>query len=127
MPVPLKDAVAVVRVILLAVALNDRLPILPANEALTLLLRKSPDKVAEVSVLTRRQEHADALNTHGLRVSGRSTVQARVTASCDPEEIPPFDLGIVATKATGLEEAAATLAGHVQIGDGASVGAGGIT
>ena len=50
MPVPLKDAVAVVRVILLAVALNDRLPILPANEALTLLLRKSPDKVAEVKI-----------------------------------------------------------------------------
>jgi 2-dehydropantoate 2-reductase len=69
-------------------------------------------QVAEVSVLTRRREHADALNAHGLRVSGRSDLHAQVTASPDPDEIPPFDLGIVATKATGLEEAARTLAGH---------------
>ena len=27
-------------------------------------------RVCEVSVLTRRREHADALNEHGLRVSG---------------------------------------------------------
>ena len=69
-------------------------------------------QVAEVSVLTRRQEHADALNANGLRVSGRSEVRASVTASCDPARIPPFDLGIVATKATGLEAAATTLEGH---------------
>jgi 2-dehydropantoate 2-reductase len=69
-------------------------------------------QVAEVSVLTRRREHADALNANGLRVSGRSDLTARVTASCDPAQLPPFDLGIVATKATGLEEAAATLEGH---------------
>ena len=35
-----------------------------------------------------------------------------ITASNDPAEIPPFDLGIIATKAPGLEEAAATLEGH---------------
>ena len=69
-------------------------------------------QVAEVSVLTRRPEHADALVAEGLRVSGRSDLHARVTASADPEEIPPFDLGIVATKATGLEAAAETLEGH---------------
>ena len=69
-------------------------------------------QVAEVSVLTRRREHADALNARGLRVSGRSDVHASITASNDPAEIPPFDLGIIATKAPGLEEAAATLEGH---------------
>ena len=33
-------------------------------------------QVADVSVLTRRPEHADALNAGGLRVSGRSDLQA---------------------------------------------------
>jgi 2-dehydropantoate 2-reductase len=68
--------------------------------------------VAEVSVLTRRPEHAAALVEHGLRVTGRSERHARVTASADPDALPAFDLGIVATKATGLEEAAATLRGR---------------
>ena len=70
-------------------------------------------QVAEVSVLTRRQEHADALNAEGLRVTGRSDLHARLTASVDPDAIPPFDLGIVATKATGLEDAAARARGPV--------------
>ena len=69
-------------------------------------------QVAEVSVLTRRREHADALNRDGLRVTGRSDLHARVTAAADPDELEPFDLGIVATKATGLEEAAASLEGR---------------
>jgi 2-dehydropantoate 2-reductase len=69
-------------------------------------------QVAHVSVLTRRREHADALNERGLRVSGRSDLHASVTASCDPDEIEPFELGIVATKATGLEAAARALEGH---------------
>jgi 2-dehydropantoate 2-reductase len=69
-------------------------------------------QVAEVSVLTRRREHAAALNRDGLRVTGRSDIQARVTAAADPDELEPFDLGIVATKATGLEEAARSLEGR---------------
>ena len=69
-------------------------------------------RVADVSVLTRRREHADALNRDGLTVSGRSELHATVTASPDPDEIPPFDLGIVATKATGLEQAAGALEGR---------------
>ena len=69
-------------------------------------------QVAEVSVLTRRREHADALNRDGLRVTGRSDIQARVTAAADPDELEPFDLGIVATKANGLEDAAAGLEGR---------------
>lgn len=69
-------------------------------------------QVAEVSMLTRRPEHAEALNARGLTVSGRSERQATITASKDPAEIPLFDLGILATKAPGLEDAAATLEGH---------------
>ena len=69
-------------------------------------------QVCEVSVLTRRDEHARALNEHGLRVTGRSELTARVTASADPDALPQFDLGIVATKATGLEAAAASLHGR---------------
>lgn len=69
-------------------------------------------RVAEVSVLTRRKEHADALNARGLRVSGKGDFTARLVASDDPDGLPPFDLGIVATKATGLEEAAKALEGR---------------
>jgi 2-dehydropantoate 2-reductase len=69
-------------------------------------------KVAEVLVLTRRQEHARALNEHGLRVTGRHDFTARVTAAADPGELPEFDVGIVATKANGVEEAAARLDGR---------------
>jgi hypothetical protein len=65
----------------------------------------------EVSVLTRRAEQADALNAHGLRISGKSDFTARVAANADPAGLPDFDFGILATKATQLEEAAA-LAGR---------------
>ena len=69
-------------------------------------------KVADVFVLTRRQEHAQALNDRGLQVSGRHDFTARVTATADPGELPEFDLAIIATKATGLEQAAESLAGR---------------
>jgi 2-dehydropantoate 2-reductase len=68
--------------------------------------------VADVSVLTRRPEHAHALDRHGLRISGKSMRKARVAATADPVELPDFDLGILATKATDLESAAARLAGR---------------
>jgi 2-dehydropantoate 2-reductase len=67
--------------------------------------------VCEVSVLTRRREHADALSSDGLRVTGKSERHASVIASTDPAELPPFDVGIVATKANGLREAMHTLEG----------------
>jgi 2-dehydropantoate 2-reductase len=69
-------------------------------------------QVAEVSVLTRRREHAAALEAEGLRVTGRSELHARVEAGVDPDSLPPFDLGIVATKASGLADACAALAGR---------------
>jgi len=68
--------------------------------------------VCEVSVLTRRQEHAHALNRDGLQVSGKSERHARVAATADPAELPAFDLAIVATKASGLEAAAEALEGR---------------
>ncbi len=69
-------------------------------------------QVADVSVLTRREDHAEALNREGLRVTGRSDLHVRVTASADPDAIEPFDLGIVATKANGLDSAATALEGR---------------
>jgi 2-dehydropantoate 2-reductase len=68
--------------------------------------------VADVLVLTRRREHAQELNDQGLQVSGRHEFTARVTAAADPRELPDFDVGIIATKATGLEGAAESLAGR---------------
>jgi len=69
-------------------------------------------RVCDVSVLCRRGEHARALNEQGLRVSGRADFTASVRAATDPGELTDFDLGIVATKATELEAAAAALAGR---------------
>jgi 2-dehydropantoate 2-reductase len=69
-------------------------------------------RVADVLVLTRRQEHAQALNDQGLQVSGKHNFTARVSAASDPRDLPEFDVGIVATKATGLEGAAESLAGR---------------
>ncbi|HET6600965.1 MAG TPA: 2-dehydropantoate 2-reductase, partial [Gaiella sp.] len=69
-------------------------------------------QLVEVSVLTRREEHAAALNRDGLRVTGRSDLHAHVSASADPDAIEPFDLGIVATKANGLDSAATALEGR---------------
>jgi 2-dehydropantoate 2-reductase len=66
-------------------------------------------QVTDVAVLTRRDDHARALNEDGLRVSGRHDFTARVTAATAARDLPDFDLGIIATKATGLESAAASL------------------
>jgi 2-dehydropantoate 2-reductase len=66
----------------------------------------------EVWVLTRRPEHAEALNEEGLRVSGRHEFTTRLHATADPAELPDFDLGIVATKATEVDAAGARLAGR---------------
>ncbi|MDX6439972.1 MAG: 2-dehydropantoate 2-reductase, partial [Gaiellaceae bacterium] len=69
-------------------------------------------RVADVWVLTRRPEHARALEAEGLEVSGRAEFTGRVHATTDPAELPEFDVAIVATKATGLDEAARSLAGR---------------
>ena len=71
-------------------------------------------QICEVSVLTRRQEHADALNRDGLRVSGKNELHARVLASTDPQALPSPEVAIVATKATGLRGAVEALVGLFQ-------------
>jgi 2-dehydropantoate 2-reductase len=68
-------------------------------------------RVVDVSCLVRRDEHANALRRDGLRVSGRNEFTAPVNASADPEELGDQDLVLVCTKATGLEAAAAAIAG----------------
>jgi 2-dehydropantoate 2-reductase len=61
-------------------------------------------RVAEVWVLVRRGNHADALNREGLRVSGTHNLSVPLRATSDPSDLPDFDLGIVATKATQVQD-----------------------
>jgi 2-dehydropantoate 2-reductase len=56
------------------------------------------------------QEHVDSINAHGLRLSGAGDVVGRVRATSDPLEVPPSDLGIVATKSMHTSEAVAATA-----------------
>ena len=69
-------------------------------------------RVTDVSVLTRREEHARALNEHGLRVSGRADFQVELTAATTPGALPEPDLVIVASKGGDVDTMAAQLAGH---------------
>ncbi len=71
-------------------------------------------QVAEVTVLTRREEHAAALRDNGLRVSGRSDFTAQLGATADPAELPEnAELAILACKGTDLEPLAAGLDGRL--------------
>src|SRR3954465_3074977 len=69
-------------------------------------------KVAEVGVLTRRPEHARALNEQGLRVSGRADFTARVSAATDPADLPQPGLVIVACKGSDLAGVARRIEGE---------------
>jgi 2-dehydropantoate 2-reductase len=69
-------------------------------------------RVADVSALVRREEHARALREHGLRISGRANFTARLEAATSPDELAEPDLVIVACKGTDLDTVAAELAGH---------------
>jgi 2-dehydropantoate 2-reductase len=69
-------------------------------------------RVTEVTALTRREEHARALNEHGLRVSGRAEFTSRVTAATTPEALPEPELVIVASKGGDVDRIAARLEGH---------------
>src|SRR5436190_5823543 len=69
-------------------------------------------RVAEVTVLTRREEHAAALREQGLRVSGRVDFTARLDATADPAALPAAaELAILACKSTDLDPLAARLEG----------------
>ena len=56
--------------------------------------------------------HVAAINEHGLRLTGAGEVVGRLHATSDASEIPPCELGIVATKAMHAE-AAITATAHV--------------
>ena len=68
-------------------------------------------RVAEVWAFVRREEHARALNREGLRVSGAHEFRAALKATTRPAELPECDLGIIATKATQVEDSIAPV-GH---------------
>jgi 2-dehydropantoate 2-reductase len=71
-------------------------------------------QVADVTVLTRREDHATALRENGLRVSGRSDFTAQLAATADPFRLPEdTELAILACKGTDLEPLAATLEGRL--------------
>ena len=67
------------------------------------------------------QEHVDAINANGLRLSGAGEVVGRLRATSDPAELPACELGIVATKAMHTEPAIAATAHAFADGAVASV------
>ena len=70
-------------------------------------------RVTDVWMLTRREEHAEALRRHGLHVTGKNDFVATLSAAADPADLPTFDLGILATKATQLAGGMGTVSGAV--------------
>ena len=79
------------------------------------LLASHLARVAEVTVLTRREEHAAALREQGLRVSGRSDFTARLDATPDPVALPEdAELAILACKSTDLEPLSARFEGRLE-------------
>jgi 2-dehydropantoate 2-reductase len=56
------------------------------------------------------QEHVDAINRDGLRLSGAGDVVGRPRATSDASQLPPCEFGIVATKAMHTEAAVAATA-----------------
>lgn len=73
-------------------------------------------RVAEVWAFVRRPEHARALNREGLRVTGKHQFHVTLRATSQASDLPEFDLGIVATKATQVEESIAPLGGYFDKG-----------
>jgi len=67
-------------------------------------------RVAEVWAFVRREDHAQALNEHGLHVSGTHDFHANLRATNDPSTLPQLDFGIVSCKATQTRDALAPVA-----------------
>jgi 2-dehydropantoate 2-reductase len=60
----------------------------------------------EVYAVDVSQPHVDAINQHGLRLSGASEMNVKLAkASTDPAELPVCDYGIVATKSIHTAQA----------------------
>jgi 2-dehydropantoate 2-reductase len=64
----------------------------------------------EVWAYDLAQEHVDAINRDGLRLSGAGDVVGRLRATTDAGELPQCDFGIVATKAMHTSAAIAATA-----------------
>lgn len=73
-------------------------------------------RVSEVHVLVRRDEHAHALNQHGLRVSGKHEFTAKLHATTKSRELPDCELGIICTKATQVAEAMSEIGSRMDHG-----------
>lgn len=56
-------------------------------------------------------EHCDAINRHGLRLTGVGEVVAHPRATSEPADLPQLDFGIVATKGMYTRPAIAAVAG----------------
>jgi 2-dehydropantoate 2-reductase len=54
--------------------------------------------------------HVDAINEHGLRISGAGELTGSVRATTDAQELPPCDFGIVAVKSMFTDAATAATA-----------------
>jgi 2-dehydropantoate 2-reductase len=65
---------------------------------------------AEIWAYDLAQEHVDAINRDGLRLSGAGEVLGRPRATSDASELPECDFGIVATKAMHTSAAIAATA-----------------
>jgi 2-dehydropantoate 2-reductase len=61
-------------------------------------------RVAEVWAFVRREDHANALNHDGLRVTGSHEFSVKLRATTTPTEIPECDFGIIATKASQVKD-----------------------
>jgi 2-dehydropantoate 2-reductase len=75
----------------------------------------------EVWAYDLAQEHVDAINRDGLRLSGAGDVVGRPHATSDANELPACDFGIVATKAMHTSSAIAATAGAFSDGCVATV------
>jgi 2-dehydropantoate 2-reductase len=64
----------------------------------------------EVWAYDLAQDHVDAINRSGLRLSGAGEVVGHPRATSDADELPPCDFGIVATKSMHTESAIAATA-----------------
>jgi len=75
----------------------------------------------EVWAYDLARDHVDAINAGGLRLSGAGEVVGRLRATADAGELPPCELGIVATKAMHTESAIEATAHAFADGSVASV------
>lgn len=65
---------------------------------------------AEVWAYDVWKEHIEAIRENGLHISGAAEFTAQLNATCNPDEIPPCDFGIVATKAIHTRNAISQVA-----------------